>query len=186
MPYSRFQADMLPSRSSSQFILIKEKSAWGEGGQWDLNPRPLEPQSSALPTELCPPQKTVQTSLYLMHSSVLWRTSLSRVRLDLAHYEYTDIGMYQSTPERRLRPALSGGPLLCATRCCYLRRPLPPPVSLPACLYDHIFPFYRPLGKDNVCERHHSSSRIVGVIVVHQRALEAGRVDGFERGINAI
>jgi hypothetical protein len=29
-----------------------------EGERWDLNPRPLEPQSSALPAELRPPQKT--------------------------------------------------------------------------------------------------------------------------------
>ena len=28
-----------------------------EGERWDLNPRPLEPQSSALPTELRPPQQ---------------------------------------------------------------------------------------------------------------------------------
>src|SRR5262249_15191544 len=28
-----------------------------EGERWDLNPRPLEPQSSALPAELRPPQK---------------------------------------------------------------------------------------------------------------------------------
>jgi hypothetical protein len=36
------------------------KSLKGEGERWDLNPRPLEPQSSTLPTELRSPRKTIR------------------------------------------------------------------------------------------------------------------------------
>lgn len=35
------------------FFLKKVNKNWGE--QWGSNPRPSEPQSDALPTELCSP-----------------------------------------------------------------------------------------------------------------------------------
>ena len=46
------------SLSDGKFILKNRVSWTGKnwGGRWDLNPRRLEPQSRALPTELRPPQ----------------------------------------------------------------------------------------------------------------------------------
>lgn len=44
-----------PSETTIDFVRISLEHG---GERWDLNPRPLEPQSSALPTELRPPLRS--------------------------------------------------------------------------------------------------------------------------------
>ncbi len=71
-----------------------------EGGRWDLNPRPLEPQSSALPTELRPPQKSARTVLLRLRPVVTWhmpRPSVSVAHSALDHTTLIDGQPFQAS-----------------------------------------------------------------------------------------
>jgi site-specific DNA recombinase len=52
---SQKETASVPSASINSNSKVKINTEWGD--RWDLNPRPPEPQSDALPTELLPPRK---------------------------------------------------------------------------------------------------------------------------------
>lgn len=52
-----------PNKKSNNTYYLPQK--WGE--QWGSNPRPPEPQSGALPTELCSPSHELYQEVYVFY-----------------------------------------------------------------------------------------------------------------------